>query len=117
MKTLFKVWSVLIIIGACLSCLISLLALFGGGLLAGGAGVLVMLIALIPSLAAAVVSFIAALAGFQEDYDKCVKFATIIVIINVISFVLAIILKGNSGSAILSIIMSGIYCILAKKLQ
>lgn len=123
MKTLFKVWNILMIIGAILSLLLLVLAIAGAGTLGslaspavGGATTLIAVIASLPSAAAAIISFIAAKAGLDSDYEKCAKFGMIILIVDVVCLVIAIASGNSVGSSILSTVFAGIYVYLAKSL-
>lgn len=124
MKILFKVWNVLMLIGASATIIVSVLAVLGvgsfgaeigGGGLAGLA-LMTIMIKLLPSIAAAVLTFIAAKAGVSGDYDKCAKFGTIILVLNLIGAVILIVQGGFGSKEAMSVIASGIYVFLAKRM-
>lgn len=126
MKTLFKVFNILIIIAYSLALLMIVLALVGFGALstAGGSGTagfaglgaLAILIAAVPLVICAVIAFIAAKAGLIGDYEKSAKYGTIMLVIAAVSLLLAIFNKGNVGTPLIQIAFIGLYVFLAKKL-
>lgn len=125
MKTLFKVWNILIIIGAVLSLLGVILLIAGFGALGtsvegagavAGAGMLIIAISAIPAVISAIISFIAAKAGLTGDYVKCAKFGMIILVLNIISLVICLFSDGSIGSAVISTFFSAVYVWLAKKM-
>lgn len=119
MKIFFKVWNILLLIATIIPAGILLVGALGLGSLAadeggttaalGGFVVLVVILALIPSVA----TVIMAIAGLKEDYEKCSKIAFAILILDLIS----VFFSDSKGSAIFQIIMLVIYIFLAKKLQ
>ncbi|MBO7395369.1 MAG: hypothetical protein J6U16_04530 [Ruminococcus sp.] len=99
MKIVFKVWNVLIIIGAVLSVISGL---FNGGILGA-------VIALIFSL----LSLFMAIKGFQGDYTGCKKLAFIALVLDAIGLVTS----GFSGGAIFSLLLMIVYVVLCISLE
>lgn len=125
MKTLFKVWNILIIIGASLILLGIILAVFGIGTLgtsvsglevAAGMGILMIAVASLPAIISAVLCFITAKAGLSQDYEKCIKFGTIILLLSAISLVIGIFNGGSVGSDVIWTFFTAVYLWLAKKM-
>ncbi|MDO4863300.1 MAG: hypothetical protein Q4A05_03930 [Ruminococcus sp.] len=99
MKIAFKVWNVLILIGAALSVI--------SGLINGG--IFGAVVALIFSL----LSIFMAIAGFKGDYTGCKKLAFIGLVLDAINLVVS----GFSGSAILSLLLMIVYVVLCITLE
>lgn len=129
MKILFNIWNALMLVGASVKIILSVLAilgvgslgagLIGGGFLAGLA--LILLIATLSTYAtstvADVLTFIAAKAGISEDYDKCAKFGMIVLVLNLIEVALLIVQSDLGFKEAMSVIASGIHVFLAKRMQ
>lgn len=126
MKTFFKVLNILIIIGASIILLGVILAVLGVGTIgtsvsgletAAGLGIIAILLISLPAIISAVLCFITAKAGLTENYEKCVKFGSIILILNIISLIISIANKGSIGSDVLWTFFTAVYIWIAKKVQ
>lgn len=123
MRIIFKVLNILLVIGAVVS-LIGVIGLIsGGGKMFGatdsssplaGAGIMIALVYSLPTIASAVLTFLAAFAGLTGKSDMCGKLATIILIIVIINLVLSIFV-GGLGSSIIQLLFYGFYFYLAKQ--
>ena len=65
---------------------------------------LVVIIACLPVIFIAIMAY----SGFQGNYDRCKKMAAVVLVLDAIGLVAS----GFSGSAILSVILAGIYLFL-----
>ena len=120
MDKVFKVFNILVMIFGGILILASVLMVFGSWFLTSDAGSvtsggisLMMLLVLLPTLIAAVLSFLAGYAGTHSDPDKCKRYSMIIVILLVISAVSAL-RNGNFGfMTVVELAFYGFYCYLA----
>ena len=123
MRIIFKVLNILLAIVAVLS-LIGVIGLIAGGdkmfgatdssSPLAGAGIMMALVYSLPTIAAAVLIFLAAFAAFTGKSDMCGKLATALLIIVIINLVLSIFI-GGIGSAIIKLLFYGFYFYLAKQ--
>lgn len=106
MKTFFKVCNILIIIWASLILLSIILAVLGVGTIGtsvkgtevlAGSVILILVAKSLPAIVSSVLCFITAKAGLTQDYEKCIKFGSIILGLCVISLILDIFSKGSVG--------------------
>lgn len=123
MKILFKIWSVLMIIGAVASVAIVILAVLGSETMLQALGVttpvngsftMILMIAMIPAIAVSILSLLAAIFGLSGNYDTCAKLALVLLIINAILFVINIAGGSSVSSSIRSLLSTAIYWYLAK---
>lgn len=126
MKTFFKVCNILIIIWASLILLSIILAVLGVGTIGtsvkgtevlAGSVILILVAKSLPAIVSSVLCFITAKAGLTQDYEKCIKFGSIILGLCVISLILDIFSKGSVGVDIIWIFFSAVYVWIAKKMQ
>lgn len=123
MKTLFKIWSVLMIIGAFASVAIIVLAVLGNKTMLQALGVttpvngafsMILMLCMIPVIAVVVLSLLAAIFGLSGNYDTCAKLALVLLIISAILFVIDIAGGSSVGSSLRSLIQTAVYWYLAK---
>ena len=93
MKTLFKVWNIILIVLSVIS--VALGFLFGGML--GG----------LLTLLGCILTLIMAIYGFRGDYGKARSFAIAIIVFDVLD-----IIRDRAGASILSLLLMIIYLIL-----
>ena len=93
MKTLFKVWNVILIV---LSVITVAYWFFAFGMLGG-----------LLALLSCILTLIMAVYGFRGDYGKARSFAIAIIVFDVLDLI-----RGRDGSGILSLLLMIIYLIL-----
>lgn len=123
MKILFKIWSVLMIIGAFASVAIIVLAVLGNKTMLQALGVttpingafsMILIICMIPVIAVVVLSLLAAIFGLSGNYDTCAKLALVLLIISAILFLIDIAVGSSVSSSLRSLIQTAVYWYLAK---
>lgn len=126
MKTLFKVWSILILIANVVSVVVLILSYIGLGALyaespndtaVADAAAFAILITTIPAVICTVMAFISAISGLKGDYDKCEKYSKVLLVISIIDLVCCIFIKRSVGPSIFRTIFYGGYVSLAKKMD
>lgn len=118
MKTLFKVWSILIMIANIILLLLLIVGSIGlFALNSGAVDMLPFIISLIPSLIGCAAAVIAAISGLRGDYDKCVKFGIVLLFMNIIQVIITAVFESGSlsGVSVTPIIAAVGYISLAKK--
>ncbi len=92
MKTIFKIWNVVMIV---LSVIMVVLGLLGGGLLGG-------LIALL----SCIITLIMAIYGFKEEYIRCRNFAIVVIVFDVFDLI-----TDRSAGSVFSLLLAIIYLV------
>ncbi len=111
-KTVFKVVSIIFIVFgviALIGAVVALIGAFATMALHVGAGLLVLLLALI-ALASGLLELLAGIWGVQaKDLNKCQKIGMIVLVLTVISIILSIIQGSFGWTSLIGLVLAGLY--------
>lgn len=119
MKLAFKIMTIFLLVVNSIAAIAGIMAAVaansltegktGGEAAIGGLAVFVIVISLIP----VALTIYMAICGLKGNYNLCFKLSAALMVLNIVSFIAT----ENKASAIFSLILSIVYCFLAKKMD
>ena len=119
MKLAFKIMTIFLLVVNGIAAIVGILGITAAGKLTegqtgataalGGVAILSIILSLIP----VALSIYMAICGLKCNYNMCFKLSAVLMVLNIVSFIAT----DNKGSAVFSLILSIVYCFLAKKMD
>ncbi len=119
MKLAFKIMTIFLLVVNSIAAIVGIAAAVtansltegktGGEAALGGLAVFVIVLSLIP----VALTIYMAICGLRGNYNMCFKLSAALMVLNIVSFIAT----ENKASAIFSLVLSIVYCFMAKKMD